>query len=149
MIGNRKKLVDYLLTQPDTKKFDLQEITDKRSLQANRYYWSLVNELANVLKLSKEDLHFRLLQDYGSSDIISVDSKIDISKYFKYFKEIGKSCLKDKDFTHYKVYVESHKMSKKQFSTLLEGLVQECREQNIPTLEDEDIKEMIKHYEIK
>ena len=148
MIGNRKRLIDYLITQPDNKKFDLQEISDKRTLRANRYYWSLINELANVLKMSKEDLHFKMLQDYGSSDIISVDSKINLSQYFKYYKEIGKGHIKDKEFTHYKIYVESHKMTKKQFSCLLEGLVQECREQNIPTLEDNDLREMIKEYEI-
>ena len=72
-----------------------------------------------------------------------------MSTYCKYYKEVGKSILNGKEFTHYKVYLESHKMNKKQYSRLLDELVQECREQNIPTLEDIDIREMIKHYEIK
>lgn len=149
MLGNRRKLIDYLMDQPDNKIFDLKEYSKKRSLEANNYYWALLNKLAEVLKISKEELHFRMLEDYGVSDFISVDSKIDVSKYFKYYKEAGKSILNDKEFTHYKVYVESHNMSKKQFSILLDGLVQECRLQNIPTLEDEEIQEIIKYYEVK
>ena len=38
-------------------------------------------------------------------------------------------------------------MDKKEFSILLNGLIQECKQQDIETLEDREIEEMIKDYE--
>lgn len=146
MIGTKNELITYLLVQDDKQKFELKEYKEKRGLQANKYYWTLINQLANVLKISKEDLHFKMLQDYGQSEIISILDSINLEGYFKYYSEVGESVLNGKTFKHIKVYKESHEMDSKEFSILLEGLVQECKQQDIETLEDKEIKEMIKEY---
>lgn len=45
---------------------------DKRSLRANRYCWSLINQLASKLRTSNEELYHDLLVKYGQSDIIGL-----------------------------------------------------------------------------
>ena len=145
MIGNRKQIFNYLFSQNDDDKFEINPFREKRGLQANKYYWSLLNELANVLRMSKEDLHLKMLEDYGQGTLVSVIADADLS-VFKYYSEVGESILNGKTFKHIKVYKPSSEMNRREFSILLDGLIQECKGQDIETLEDKDIKEMIRAY---
>jgi hypothetical protein len=147
MIGTKNQIITYLLVQKEETKFELKEYREKRGQQANKYYWSLINELANVLRMDKEDLHFKMLQSYGQHELISVLADIDLSNFIKYYVEAGESVLNGKTFKHYKVFKPSSEMDSKEFSILLDGLVQECKQQGIETLEDKEIEEMIKNYE--
>lgn len=113
-----------------------------RSLSQNSYSWKLTVELANKLNISKEELHFRLLQDYGQSEIISVQSNININGFFEYYKEIGKSNLNGKEFTHYKIYKPTHKMDSYEMSIFINGLVSECENVGIPTLTPQEIAKL-------
>ncbi len=67
MVGTVNKLITWLLEQNTDKKYEVKEYSEKRGLKANAYYWELVNQLANILRISKEELHFLLLQRYGQS----------------------------------------------------------------------------------
>ena len=87
MVGTIEEIIKYLFNQDKTKKYEVKEYREKRGLKANAYYWELVNRLANVLRLSKEELHFLLLQRYGQSEIVSVLAEINIKPYFKYYSE--------------------------------------------------------------
>jgi hypothetical protein len=44
----------------------LKKHSDKRSLDANAYYWKLLGELAKALQTSNEELHNQLLDSYGT-----------------------------------------------------------------------------------
>lgn len=44
---------------------ECREYRKKRSLNANSYYWALINEIANTLRMSKEELHFKMLKGNG------------------------------------------------------------------------------------
>lgn len=143
MIGTSTKIITYLLEQSKDKKFELKDYKERRSLNANAYYWCLVNELANVLRMSKEELHFRLLQRYGQSEIASVVKGIDVKPYFKYYLEAGESDLNGKTFIHYKVYKGSSEMDSREMSILIHGLVDECQEQGIETKSEQEIKSML------
>lgn len=143
MIGTKNQIITYLLPQEDKTKYEIKEYKEKRSLQANKYYWSMLNELANVLRISKEDLHLKMLNDYSQHEVISVLADINIGNYIKYYQEVGESILNGKTFKHYKVFKQSSEMDRKEFSILLDGLLQECRQQGIETLEDKEIEEML------
>lgn len=133
MIGTANKLITWLLEQNKDKRYEVKEYTDKRGLKANAYYWELVNQLANVLRTSKEELHFLLLQRYGQGEMVSVLATIDVKPYFKYYAEAGESILNGKTFKHYKVYKGSSEMNRKEMSILIDGLVGECKGQGIET----------------
>lgn len=128
MVGTANKLITWLLEQNKEKKYEVKEYSEKRGLKANAYYWELVNQLANVLRISKEELHLLLLQRYGQSEMVSVLATIDVKPYFKYYAEAGESILNGKAFKHYKVYKGSSQMSRKEMSILIDGLVSECQE---------------------
>lgn len=143
MIGTRDKAIKYLLEQDTSKQYEIKEYKPKRSLNANNYYWELVNELANALRMGKEETHLFLLKEYGQSEMVSVVSDIDVKPYFRYFVEAGESVLNGKRFKHYKVYKGSSEMNSKEMSILINGLVEECKAQGIETKSKAEINSLI------
>ncbi len=146
MVGTAKKCITFLLKQDKEKKYEVKEYSEKRGLKANAYYWELVNELANVLRISKEELHFLLLQRYGQSEIVSVIANIDVKPYFKYYVEAGESVLNGKTFKHYKVYKGSSEMNRKEMSILIDGLVSECQIAEIETKPQNEIDSLLESW---
>lgn len=149
MIGTSNKIITYLLEQAKDKQFELKEYKEKRSLNANNYYWELVTQLGNVLKMDKEDLHFQLLQKYGQSEMISVVADVDMKNYLKYYAEAGESNLNGKTFKHYKVYKGSSEMDSKEMSILINGLVEECHIQGIETKTPAEINSLLERWDNK
>ena len=149
MVGTQKQAINWLLEQNKDKKYEVKEYSEKRGLKANSYYWELVNQLANVLRISKEELHFLLLQRYGQSEMVSVLTTIDVKPYFKYYAEAGESILNRKTFKHYKIYKSSSEMNRKEMSILIDGLVSECQEAGIETKPQKEIESLLKEWDKK
>ena len=139
MIGNAEAIIQYLFQQDRDKLFEVRDYAKKRSLTANAYFWVLVNEIANVTRQSKDDIHLQMLKEYGQNQVISVQSNIDISKFIKYFEEIGHGRVNGKDFTHYRVFEGSSEMDSREMAILLDGVVQEAEQLGIPTLTPAEI----------
>lgn len=149
MVGTAKELIVHLIRLPDNKKYEVKEYREKRSLNANNYYWELLTQLGNVLRMDKEDLHFQLLQKYGQSEMISVVADVDMKNYLKYYAEAGESVLNGKIFKHYKVYKGSSEMDKKEMSILINGLVEECKAQDIETKTPAEINSLLERWDNK
>lgn len=139
MIGNAEAIIQYLFQQDREKVFEVREHKQKRSLTQNAYFWVLVNEIANVTRQSKDDIHLQMLKEYGQNQVISVQSNIDISKFIKYFEDIGHGRVNGKDFTHYRVFEGSSEMDSREMAILLDGVVQEAEQLGIPTLTPAEI----------
>ena len=134
MIGNSKALIQWLCDQDGEKIFEIKEKKPRRTLTANAYYWTLLNQLSTVMRISSDECHFLMLRRYGQYEVISVLSDISLQGYFKYYEEIGRGRTQGKDFTHYKIYKGSSQMNSKEFSVLLDGVISECEQVGIPTL---------------
>lgn len=147
MVGTIEQIIQYLFIQDRTKKYEVKEYKKKRSLNANNYFWELTTELANVLRMDKEEVYFRLLQKYGQSEMVSVVADIDVKPYFKYYSEAGESILNGKTFKHYKVYKGTSEMNSKEMWILTEGLINECETQGIPTKPKEEIASLLESWQ--
>ena len=144
MLGTPEQLSQYLWQLDKNKKYEIKEYKEKRSLNSNAYAWKLITELGNVLKKSKEEVYLQMLKDYGQSEIVSMLSSISPSGYFKYYEEFGKGTIKDKEFTHYKIYKGSSEFDSREMSIFIDGIVQECKSVGIQTLDDLEINELIR-----
>ena len=142
MIGNTKAIIEYLFNQKRDKLFEIKEHRAKRTLTQNAYYWVLVNELANCLRKSKEEVHFDLLRDYSQVALVILKSNVDIKGYIRYYEFERETIISNVKFNIYKVYKGSSEMDKKEFSILLEGLIQEAQQQGIPTLTPNEIAKL-------
>ena len=139
MIGNAEAIIQYLFQQDREKLYEVREYKQKRSLTANAYFWVLVNEIANVTNQSKDEIHLQMLKEYGQNEVFSIRSDIDVSRYLKYYEEIGKGKVNGKEFTHYRVFKGSSEMDSREMAILLDGVVQEAEQLGIPTLTPAEI----------
>lgn len=142
MIGNAKAIIEYLFNQDKDKLYEIKEHRAKRTLTQNAYYWVLVNELANCLRKSKEEVHFDLLRDYSQVALVTLKSNVDIKGYIRYYEFERETIISNVKFNIYKVYKGSSEMDKKEFSILLDGLIQEAQQQGIPTLTPNEIAKL-------
>lgn len=143
MIGNSQQIIQWLFQQKDlTKKFEIKEHREKRSLNANAYCWLLIGKIADNMRKSKEEVYLGMLRDYGQSEIISVRSDININGYFKYFEKFGTGQVNGKDFTHYKIYKGSSEFDTREMSIFLSGVVQEAQALGIDTLTPNQLAEL-------
>lgn len=142
MIGNAQAIIAWLFEQDKEKIFEIKEKKKKRSLTANSYYWSLLNQLASVMRMDNQECHFLMLKRYGQYEVVSIRSDVSLHDYFKYYEEIGKGKVNGKEFTHYKIYKGSSQMDSKEFAILLDGVRSECEEVGIPTLTPSEIAQL-------
>ena len=142
MIGNAQAIIAWLFEQDKEKIFEIKEKKKKRSLTANSYYWSLLNQLASVMRMDNQECHFLMLKRYGQYEVVSIRSDVSLHDYLKYYEEIGKGKVNGKEFTHYKIYKGSSQMDSKEFAILLDGVRSECEEVGIPTLTPSEIAQL-------
>lgn len=127
------------------KEYDIEikQHREKRSHNANSYLWYLIGEIASVLNSDKDSIYVLMLKRYGVSNLIPISNKVPAGDYFKYYEIESKT---DK-YIWYKVYKGSSQYDTKEMSVLLNGIVSECKELDIPTKEDLEIQRIIEEWE--
>lgn len=134
---------------------------EKRSIDANAYYWVLVTKLAETLHISKPRCHNLMLRRYGQS--LTIDGKgayIRIPDTEKaeetaleadtYHIRPTSQVVSGKDGINYRTYVMllgSSEYDTAEMSHLIEGLVNECKECGIETLTHEELSRMMSEYD--
>lgn len=142
MVGKADEVIKWLLSQDREKTFEVKPYHPKRSLNANAFCWHLCNEMANVLRTSKDEVYQEMLKRYGQSKVISVLSDIDISRFVKYYEEIGKGHVQGKEFTHYRCFIGSSEYDSREMAILIDGIVDEAKELGIDTLPTTAVERM-------
>ena len=134
---------------------------DKRSLDANSYYWVLLSRLAEAVGISKPRAHNLMLRKYGQNLVI--DSQIAFlvipdteeaeetaleaeSFHIRQTSQV-KQGKDGKMYRTYTVLAGSSTYDTKEMSELINGLVSECKEQGIETLTPDELARMMKDYE--
>ena len=140
------KLKDKLLN------LDVKEYRKKRSLDANAYMWVLCTKMAEVLKTSKGEVYEEMIQRYSVLDqdengyiTVTLLERIPVSKlggHWKFVKKAGQFCS-------YIRLKGSSEMDTKEMSTLIEGVVSECKELGITTETPEEIERMVQQWGIE
>lgn len=142
MIGKPNDVIRWLLEQDKEKTFEIKEHKEKRSLNANAYTWVLIGKIADAVRASKDEIYLIMLKRYGQHEVFSIRSDIDVSGYFKYWDEIGRSTLNGKEFKHIMVYKGSSQYNTKEMAVLIDGIVSEAEEMNIETLPPNEIERL-------
>ena len=142
MVGKADEVIKWRLNQDREKLFEIKPYRQKRSLNANSYAWVLINEIANRLRTSKDEVYLEMLKRYGQSKVISVLSEIDISRFVKYYEEIGKGHVEGKEFTHYRCFIGSSEYDSREMAILIDGIVDEAKELGIDTLPTTAVERM-------
>ena len=139
MVGYPEELSRYLWNLDKDKKYEIKEYKPKRSLSQNSYAWVLINELANKMRLSKEEVYIGLLEDYSQCLMIPVEKGKKPNGYFKYYKYIATTSINGKEADYYKVFKGSSEFDTEEMSIFLDGIIQECKQLGIETMTPEQI----------
>lgn len=127
----------------------LKQHRDKRSLDANAYYWVLLTKLARVHGWTNDEAHNRLLRRYGQiervdGNLIAVylpdteETENDVlSKVEYHLKPLPKTVV-TRDGEIKRVYIllrGSSTYNTEEMARLISGLIEDCRDSEIPDSE--------------
>lgn len=118
---------------------DLKEHREKRSLDANAYYWKLCGDLARAVGERPEDIYLRHIKDIGNYSTICVQEKaLDdfkqkwTSGHLGRFVETRES--KIPGCVTALAYYGSSDFDRAQMSRLIDNLIQDCEAVGVETL---------------
>ena len=141
-----RETVQKFILALDDKPYDVKvkPHRKRRSLDANAYAWSLINELANVMRISKDECYQLMLKRYGQSSVVSVveEATETFMASVKYREELGRATLNDKEFVHIRVFKGSSQFDSREMAILIDGIVSECKELGIETMTPAEIERM-------
>ena len=142
MIGHPLDVMAWLDGQDPDCLFEVKPHKKRRSLTQNAYYWVLLNQLARVLGVPDTELHGHMLREYGSCDAFTVRADVPLADYFRYYDVVGAGELDGVRYRHVKAYKGSSEMDSGEFKRLLDGVIEECQIQGIPTMTPEEVARM-------
>ena len=138
MTGSKNQCINWLL-ESEADIFDVKVHKEQRNKKQNDKYYKLLNELANKLKIGWRELHFDMLKNYSVAYEMMVPEETEI-RGIEYYEKKSTIIKNGKKFNVYHVYTPSHELKTDEFAILLDGLVQECKQQGIDTRSSEEIE---------
>lgn len=129
----------------------IEKHKEKRSLNANAYFHLLINKLARHFDISDEEMKIKMNLSYGTiatddNDKIlgcKVPKGTDIQTFYpyaKWYKEDDDGC------DCYLFYKKTHTLNTLEFSKLINGVVWECKQVGIETLDEIELQKLIDSY---
>lgn len=129
---------------------------EKRSLDANAYYWQLLSKVAEAMDVSKPFAHNYFLRRYGQIEVfdgqavyvVIPDTDEAEKKIFEeetYHLKPTSQVKVGKDGRLYRTYMMlrgSSSYDTKEMSKLIDGLVSEAKENGIETLPPDELERM-------
>lgn len=142
-IGKPKELIKFLLEQDKDKLYEVKQHREKRSLTANAYAWVLISKIAEVLRVSNEEVYAMALKDYAPVSIIRVASDIDISGFVKHYEPTGYFYWTEGiKYAEYMCFMGSSEYDTKQMARFIDGLISDAKALGIETLPPDEIDRM-------
>lgn len=125
---------------------------EKRSLDANAYFWVLVDRLAEKTRIPKTDIYRRYTREIGGNHemVCVIDSAVE--KLRNGWEHNGLGWQTDTmpsripGCTNVILYYGSSTYNTRQMSHLIDMAVQDCQEQNIETLSPEKLAGMMEDW---
>lgn len=123
---------------------------EKRSVDSNAYFWTLIDKLAGKLNVSRSELYLHFLQDYGKvfDYLLVVPEAVErIKSEFRTVVEIGKGKIGEREAIQLQVFYGSSSYNTKEMARLIDGVVYECKLQGIETMTPAEIAELNSKWE--
>ncbi|WP_270420704.1 hypothetical protein [Acidaminococcus massiliensis] len=126
---------------------EFNPVRRKRSLSANAYAWVLIDKLAQKLGLSKTEVYREHVRLYGTFQVVKL--KTEAANRFReiwesngigYIAELLNEALGEAEIL---AYPGTSTYNTAEMARFIDGLVTECREQGIETMEPERLKSLV------
>ena len=127
---------------------EIKRYRERRSLNANAYFWVLVGQIADKIQSDTESVYLRLLERYGVYTHIVVKPNVvdKVKAEWRAVKVLGKVAINGKTGVQIQCFFGSHTYDTKEMSRLIEGTVSEAQELGIDTRTPEEIAVMTEEW---
>lgn len=120
---------------------------EKRSLDANAYYWTLAGKLADAIRATPEEVYRRHIKDIGNYEVLCIQkealdtfSRMWCSGHLGRFIDTRESKLQG--CTTVLAYYGSSDFDTAQMSRLIDNCIQDCKAVGIETLTPDRLEAM-------
>lgn len=129
---------------------EMKRLPRKRSLSANAYAWVLIDKLAQKLGLPKQEVYREQIRLYGNS-YIAVINKADLKRFKETWTSNGIGWIVEplnESFGNVEVlsYPGTSTYNTAEMAMFIDGLVTECKEQGIETMEPGRLKSLVEEW---
>ncbi len=148
-------LASYVETLQADKRYTVtvKEKKDKRSLDSNAYFWTLCDKVAEHLHMEKTEIYKQYIKEIGGvSDTVCVLEKA-ADKLCEEWQKKGigwqteRMPSKMPKCVNVVLYYGSSTYDKAQMGRLIDMVVQDCKEYNIPTYDENELETMLKAWD--
>jgi hypothetical protein len=144
------ELASYIDSLNDDKEYILtvKEHKQKRSLNANSYAWTLMDKLAEKLRIAKAEIYRSYIKEIGGNNTLVCVQDAALDDLLRNWEQKGTGWLAETEkskldgCTNVRLYYGSSTYDTSQMSRLIELIVQDCKENGIETLTPEELSRM-------
>ena len=128
-------------------ELDIRSVRKHRSLDANRYFWALVREIAVLLHTSEDEVYLGMLERYGVCEILPIQPESEklesLKKKWRLVVDMGDCEVNETKMRKVKCFYGSSQYDTREMSHLIDGTISECQKMGIPTLPPAEIERMV------
>ena len=150
IVGKPKELIKSIwkLNKYKVYTIEIKNYRKKRSLDSNSYAWVLMDKIAEVLGITKEDVYKEFIKEVGQFTILAVkdfdaDSiAIDLKKIVICWvtRNVGKSCIPG--YLSLMLYYGTSTYTQKDMTRFVNYVVEQAKELDIETLPPYEIERL-------
>lgn len=121
---------------------------NRRSLDANGLLWHCIGQIASEMRLDKWDVYLLMLKRYGKYTYICVKPSVveAVKLQWRECEEIGKVNINGQEAVQLLCYFGSSTYDSKEFSVLLDGVIQEMKAIDLQPPLTGDIRRALENY---
>ena len=150
------ELVEQLKNE-NKLNIELKKYRQKRGLNANNYFWKLLQEICELAEIDTIEEYKRRVKELGifrrfkiEKDNVKTFKKMWNAQGIAWFCEIfDTEIINNAEFKIINAYYGSSSFNSKQMSRLIDGLVQDCKTYGIETKTPEEIKSLLESWDKK
>ena len=146
---NERSVINEIDKLKDSKlSIKAVKYRNKKSSNANAYFWALVDKLASKTNIKKEDIYRNAIKEIGGvSETICMRNEA-VEKFCVNWQKKGLGWQTDtspsklNNCTNVVAYYGSSTYDSKQMSMLIDSIIQECKQQGIETLTSDELERL-------
>ncbi len=136
--------IHKVIKQGKLLSVEIKPYRQKRSLNANAYFWQLLSKLAEVLNTDKDSLYIEMLDRYGVFTHIVVKPEIAerVKAEWRTVRELGQVTVNGKAGIQLQCYFGSSTYNSAEMAKLIDGVVSECKEVGVEVMPPDELELM-------
>jgi hypothetical protein len=135
----REVLANGKLLQAEIKQY-----RKHRSLDANGMLWAILQQMAEALNTSKDELYIEMLSRYGVFTHIIVKPNMveKVKQEWRTVRELGEVTVNGQTGVQLQCFFGSSSYDSKEFSVLLDGVVSDAKELGVEVMTPAEIESL-------